>query len=101
MFDKLASIEQQYNDLVAQLATSKVQSDPAEYKKLAKATSKNKSTAAKSAETFPSVATTSKRKSGRGRTAWLNTFSAKAAAWRSCADMAGLGSAGCLLGWPM
>ncbi len=38
MFDKLASIEQQYNDLVGQLATSKVQSDPVEYKRIAKAT---------------------------------------------------------------
>ena len=37
MFDKLASIERQYDDLVGQLGTSKVQSDPAEYRKLSKA----------------------------------------------------------------
>ena len=37
MLDKLVSIERQYDELVGQLATSKVQSDPAEYKKLAKA----------------------------------------------------------------
>jgi len=44
MFDKLASIEEQYNELVAQLATSKVQSDPTEYKKLAKATAEIQTT---------------------------------------------------------
>jgi peptide chain release factor 1 len=37
MFDKLLSVEQRYDGLVAQLGTSQVQSDPSEYKKLAKA----------------------------------------------------------------
>ena len=36
MLDKLASIERQYDDLVGQLGTSKVQSDAAEYRKLSK-----------------------------------------------------------------
>jgi peptide chain release factor 1 len=38
MFDKLSSVERRYDDLVQQLGTSEVQSDPSEYKKLAKAT---------------------------------------------------------------
>jgi len=37
MFDKLASVEQRYDELVKMLGTSEVQSDPSEYKKHAKA----------------------------------------------------------------
>jgi peptide chain release factor 1 len=37
MFDKLSATEQRYDELVALLGTSQVQSDPSEYKKLAKA----------------------------------------------------------------
>ena len=37
MFDKLASLEQQYERLSAQLGTAELQSDPAEYRKQAKA----------------------------------------------------------------
>ena len=36
MFDKLADIEQQYEALTARLGTAEVQSDPSEYRKLAK-----------------------------------------------------------------
>src|SRR5437762_3442174 len=39
MLDKLSSVEQRYDDLVAQLGTAQVQSDPPEYRKLAKAAS--------------------------------------------------------------
>src|SRR5918999_6575393 len=37
MFDKLASIESRYEELMASLGTSTVQNDPAEYRKQAKA----------------------------------------------------------------
>src|SRR5882672_1796393 len=37
MFDKLTAIEQRYDELVALIGTSQVQSDPSEYRKLAKA----------------------------------------------------------------
>ena len=37
MLDKLASVEQRYDELVARLGTTEVQSDPAEYRKLSKA----------------------------------------------------------------
>src|SRR4051812_8140971 len=37
MFDKLSTVELQYEDLMARLGTSEVQSDPAEYRKSAKA----------------------------------------------------------------
>ena len=36
MFDKLSTVESQYQDLTAKLGTSEVQSDPAEYRKAAK-----------------------------------------------------------------
>jgi peptide chain release factor 1 len=36
MFDKLAAIERQYEELVGRLGTSDVQSDPAEYRRLSK-----------------------------------------------------------------
>jgi peptide chain release factor 1 len=36
MFDKLASVESQYEELLAQVGSAQVQSDPAEYKKAAK-----------------------------------------------------------------
>jgi peptide chain release factor 1 len=36
MFDKLSTVESQYEDLMARLGTSEVQSDPAEYRKAAK-----------------------------------------------------------------
>ncbi len=36
MFDKLTTVEAQYEDLMARLGTTEVQSDPAEYKKAAK-----------------------------------------------------------------
>ena len=36
MFDKLSTVEAQYEDLMARLGTAEVQSDPAEYKKAAK-----------------------------------------------------------------
>ena len=39
MFDKLASVEARYDDLMTRLGTTEVQSDPAEYKKAAKALS--------------------------------------------------------------
>ena len=39
MFDKLAALESRYQDLMASLGTSAVQSDPAEYRKQAKALS--------------------------------------------------------------
>jgi peptide chain release factor 1 len=39
MFDKLSTVESQYEDLMARLGTTEVQSDPAEYKKSAKALS--------------------------------------------------------------
>jgi peptide chain release factor 1 len=39
MFDKLAEVEQRYDQLVQQLGTAEVQSDPAEYRKHAKAAS--------------------------------------------------------------
>jgi peptide chain release factor 1 len=42
MFDKLTSVEQQYDDLVRQLGTTEVQSDPAAYRKLAKASAEIK-----------------------------------------------------------
>ena len=38
MFDKLTAVEQRYDELVGLLGTSQVQSDPSEYRKLAKAT---------------------------------------------------------------
>src|SRR5262245_22985732 len=36
MFDKLSTVETQYEDLTARLGTTEVQSDPTEYKKAAK-----------------------------------------------------------------
>ena len=36
MFDKLSTVESQYEDLMARLGTTEVQSDPAEYRKAAK-----------------------------------------------------------------
>jgi peptide chain release factor 1 len=39
MFDKLTTIESRYEDLMSRLGTAEVQSDPAEYKKAAKALS--------------------------------------------------------------
>ena len=36
MFDKLTSVESRYDELMTQLGTVEVQSDPAEYKKAAK-----------------------------------------------------------------
>jgi len=39
MFDKLTSVEARYDDLMTRLGTTEVQSDPAEYKKAAKALS--------------------------------------------------------------
>jgi peptide chain release factor 1 len=39
MFDKLSTVEAQYEDLMARLGTTEVQSDPAEYRKAAKALS--------------------------------------------------------------
>jgi peptide chain release factor 1 len=39
MFDKLSTIESQYEDLMARLGTAEVQSDPVEYRKSAKALS--------------------------------------------------------------
>jgi peptide chain release factor 1 len=39
MFDKLSSVESQYEDLMTRLGTAEVQSDPAEYRKAAKALS--------------------------------------------------------------
>ena len=39
MFDKLTTVESRYEDLMAKLGTAEVQSDPAEYKKAAKALS--------------------------------------------------------------
>src|SRR5215510_14544077 len=36
MFDKLTTVETQYEDLMTRLGTTEVQSDPAEYKKAAK-----------------------------------------------------------------
>ncbi|HXH25119.1 MAG TPA: peptide chain release factor 1 [Vicinamibacterales bacterium] len=39
MFDKLASVEERYDELMNRLSTVEVQSDPAEYKKAAKALS--------------------------------------------------------------
>ena len=39
MFDKLASVEARYDDLMTRLGTTEVQSDPSEYKKAAKALS--------------------------------------------------------------
>src|SRR5262245_34284839 len=39
MFDKLTTVESQYEDLTARLGTAEVQSDPAEYRKAAKALS--------------------------------------------------------------
>jgi peptide chain release factor 1 len=39
MFDKLASVEKRYEELLASLGTSSVQNDPAEYRKQAKAVS--------------------------------------------------------------
>src|SRR5919106_4207217 len=39
MFDKLATVEAQYEDLLTRLGTTEVQSDQAEYKKAAKALS--------------------------------------------------------------
>src|SRR5687768_4934285 len=36
MFDKLSTIESQYEDLMTRLGTAEVQSDPAEYRKAAK-----------------------------------------------------------------
>jgi len=39
MFDKLVSVEARYDDLMTRLGTTEVQSDPAEYKKAAKALS--------------------------------------------------------------
>ncbi len=39
MFEKLAALESRYQDLMASLGTSAVQSDPAEYRKQAKALS--------------------------------------------------------------
>jgi peptide chain release factor 1 len=39
MFDKLASVEARYDDLMTRLGTTAVQSDPAEYRKAAKALS--------------------------------------------------------------
>ena len=37
MFDKLSTVESQYEDLMARLGTSEVQSDAAEYSRSAKA----------------------------------------------------------------
>ena len=37
MFDKLSAVESQYQELMARLGTTEVQSDPAEYRKAAKA----------------------------------------------------------------
>ncbi len=37
MFDKLASEERRYEELMRRLGTAEVQSDPSEYRKLAKA----------------------------------------------------------------
>ena len=39
MFDKLSTVESQYEDLMTRLGTAEVQSDPAEYRKAAKALS--------------------------------------------------------------
>src|SRR5688500_11439782 len=39
MFDKLSTVEAQYQDLTARLGTAEVQSDPAEYRKAAKSLS--------------------------------------------------------------
>ena len=39
MFDKLSTVEAQYDELMARLGTTEVQSDPAEYRKAAKALS--------------------------------------------------------------
>ena len=39
MFDKLTTVEAQYEDLMTRLGTTEVQSDQAEYKKAAKALS--------------------------------------------------------------
>ena len=39
MFDKLSTVESQYEDLTARIGTSEVQSDPSEYRKAAKALS--------------------------------------------------------------
>ena len=39
MFDKLSAVESQYEELMARLGTAEVQSDPAEYRKAAKALS--------------------------------------------------------------
>jgi len=39
MFDKLSAVESQYEDLLTRLGTAEVQSDPAEYRKAAKALS--------------------------------------------------------------
>jgi peptide chain release factor 1 len=37
MFDKLAAVESRYEELSAQLGTPEIQSDPAEYRKAARA----------------------------------------------------------------
>src|SRR4029450_7870515 len=39
MFDKLSTVESRYEDLMARLGTTEVQSDPVEYRKSAKALS--------------------------------------------------------------
>ena len=39
MFDKLSTVESRYDELMHRLGTSEMQSDPAEYRKAAKALS--------------------------------------------------------------